>query len=173
MCRCQAELAVIAAGAPRPVFLADHVQWRRPWRIGTADDVGRLQLAELCFCLAQLVRIQAACLGEHRAARRHDCIADLVFRRWFSFPVADNGWEQSQQGLYRQCYGPEGGGEFGAQGPGGGGRFGERFQRLRVQHLAADWVNQQPVGGQEIYTRYGSVDGGEQKGDEKCAQPER
>jgi hypothetical protein len=27
--------------------------------------------------------------------------------------------------------------------PGGGCRFGERFQRLRVQHLAADWVDQQ------------------------------
>jgi hypothetical protein len=34
--------------------------------------------------------------------------------------------------------------------PGGGGRLGERFQSFRVQHLAADWLDQQPVGGQEI-----------------------
>ncbi len=31
-----------------------------------------------------------------------------------------------------------------------GGRLVERFQSFRVQHLAADWVDQQPVGGQEI-----------------------
>ena len=33
---------------------------------------------------------------------------------------------------------------------GGIGRLGERFQSYRVQHLAADWVDQQPVGGQEV-----------------------
>ena len=53
-------------------------------------------------------------------------------------------------GPYHLCYGAEGGGELGAQHAGGGGRLGERFQSLRVQHLAADWVDQQPVGGQEI-----------------------
>jgi hypothetical protein len=115
--------------APRPVFLADHVQGRQPGRMGTAYDAGHLQLAELCFCLAQVFLVQAVGLGENRAACRLDCVADLVFRRWFSFG-ADDGWEQSQQGPYRQSYGAEGGGEFGAQGPGCGCRFGERFQRL-------------------------------------------
>ncbi len=33
---------------------------------------------------------------------------------------------------------------------GRGGHLGERFQSFRVQHLAADWVDQQPVGGQEV-----------------------
>ncbi len=52
---------------------------------------------------------------------------------------------------YRRCYGAEVGGELGSWCPGGGGRwFEERFQSLRVQHLAADWVDQQPVGGQEV-----------------------
>ncbi len=92
MCRCQVEAAVVAAG---PVLLADHVQGRQPGRIGTADDAGRLQLTELCFCLAQLVRAQVAGLGEYRAARRLDCVANIVFWRWFSFPVVDDGWEQS------------------------------------------------------------------------------
>jgi hypothetical protein len=117
------------------------------------DDHGeseRLQLAEFCFHLEQLVRVQAAGLGKHRAARRHDGVADFVLRRWFAFSVADDGWEQGQQGPYRRRYGAEGGGELGAQRPGGGGCLGELFQSFRVQHLAADWVDQQPVGGQEI-----------------------
>jgi hypothetical protein len=50
-----------------------------------ADDASRLELAEVCLCLAQLVRVQAAGLGEHRAARRLNCVADLVFRRRFLF----------------------------------------------------------------------------------------
>jgi hypothetical protein len=33
VCRCQVESALVAAGPPRPVLLADHVQRRRPWRI--------------------------------------------------------------------------------------------------------------------------------------------
>ncbi len=37
-----------------------------------ANPTGRLQLAEFCFRLAQLVRVQAVGLGEHRAARRLD-----------------------------------------------------------------------------------------------------
>ncbi len=57
---------------------------------------------------------------------------------------------RSRQGPYRRRYGAESGGKFGAPYTGGGFRFGEQFLRLRVQHLAADWVDQQPVGGQEI-----------------------
>jgi hypothetical protein len=93
VCRCQVESAVVAAGPPRPVLLADPVQRRRPGRIGTADDAGRLQFAELGFRLAQLVRVQAAGLGKHGAACHLNGVADLVLRRWFSFPVADDGWE--------------------------------------------------------------------------------
>ncbi len=64
--------------------------------------------------------------------------------------VADDGWERGRQGLYRRCYGAEADGELGARRPGGGGRLVERFRSFRVQHLAADWVDQQPVGGQEV-----------------------
>ncbi len=64
-------------------------------------------------------------------ARRLDGVADLVFLLLFSFSVTDNGWERSQQGPYRRCYGAEGGSEFGAQYPGGGFCFGEQFQRFR------------------------------------------
>jgi hypothetical protein len=77
----------------------------------------------------------------------------LYFGDGFPFPLP--GWERSQQGPYRRYYGAEGGGEFGVQGRGGGCWFGEWFQRLRVQHLAADWVDQQPMGGHEIYTKNG------------------
>jgi hypothetical protein len=86
----QVESEVVAAGPPRPVLLAYQLQWRRPGRIGTADDACRLQLAELGFRLAQLVRVQAVGLGEHRAACRLDDVADFVLRRWYSFPVAGN-----------------------------------------------------------------------------------
>ncbi len=61
------------------------------------DDARRLELAELCFRLAQLVRVQAAGLGEHRAACRLDGVANLVFWLRFSFSIADDGWERSQQ----------------------------------------------------------------------------
>jgi hypothetical protein len=63
-----------------------------------ADDARRLQLAEFCFRLAQLVRVQAAGLGEHRVSRRLDGVADFVLRRRFSFSIADDGWERGQQG---------------------------------------------------------------------------
>ncbi len=53
------------------------MQQRRPWRIRPADDARRLHLAEFCFRLAQLVRVQAAGLGEHRAARRLDGVEDF------------------------------------------------------------------------------------------------
>jgi hypothetical protein len=105
---------------------------------------------EFCFRLTQLVRVQAAGLGEQRAARCLDGVVDFVLQRRFAFSVADDGWERGQQGPYRRRYGAEGGGELGAQRPGDGGRLGEWFQSFRVQHLAADWVDQQPVGGQEI-----------------------
>jgi hypothetical protein len=111
--RHKVESAVVAAVPPRPVLLADHVQRRRPGRIGTADDAGRLQFAELGFRLAQLVRIQEAGLGKHEASCCLNGVADLVLRRWFSFSVADDGWEHGQQGPYRRCYGAEGGGELG------------------------------------------------------------
>ncbi len=64
--------------------------------------------------------------------------------------VADDGWEHCQQGPYRRCYRAEAGRELGARRPGGGGRLVERFPSFRVQHLAVDWVDQQPVGGQEV-----------------------
>ncbi len=52
VCRCPVESAVVTAGPPRPVLLADHVQRQRPGRIGTADDAGCLQFVELGFRLA-------------------------------------------------------------------------------------------------------------------------
>jgi hypothetical protein len=51
--------------------------------------------SEFRLRFAQLVRVEAAGLGEHWAARHLDGAADFVFRRRFAFSVADYGWEQS------------------------------------------------------------------------------
>jgi len=61
----------------------------------SAYDARRLQLAEFRLRFAQLVRVEAAGLGEHWAARRLDGVADFVFRRRLAFSVADYGWERS------------------------------------------------------------------------------
>ena len=80
----------------------------------------------------------------------------VVFRRRFDVSVADDCWDEANGDHtdrameQRAAANLEGGGKLGAQRAGGGGRLGERFQSFRVQHLAADWVDQQPVGGQEV-----------------------
>ena len=77
------EAAVVAAWPPGAVFLGHHVQGRRPGRVGPTDYTCFLEFCELGLGDAQLVRRQAAGLGEHRAVSAGvDGVLYAVCRRW-------------------------------------------------------------------------------------------
>jgi hypothetical protein len=73
----------------------------------------------------------------------------VVFRRQFDASVADDGWDEAN-GDRTACAMEQRAAANLERSACSGGCLGERFQSFRVQHLAADWVDQQPVGGKEI-----------------------
>ncbi len=113
------------------------------------DDAGRLQLVELCFCLAQLVRVQVAGLGKHRVARRLDGVVDFVLRKRFSFPsptmVGNEASRDRTDGAMEQRAAANlehsvQAAEDGLESPAPGGRLGRLAARGRTRSLNLGWV---------------------------------
>ncbi len=96
------EAAIIAAGPPQTVCLGNHVEWRRPWRVGAANNPRSFQRAELGLGNFQFIRIQAASLGKNRATSGFNKMADAVAWPRSAFAVADNTGKRRQEGAHRQ-----------------------------------------------------------------------
>lgn len=70
--------AVVAAGAPRTIWFRNHVERRRPWTGGPANDTSFFKLGEFCFGCLETVGIKTAGLGENRWAGGLNEMLDTV-----------------------------------------------------------------------------------------------
>jgi hypothetical protein len=116
----QIESVVITAWTPRPVRFWDHVQWRRPWRIGSSYDPSFLQVSELGFRDPVLFRIEAPWLCENWAARGFNGMENTMFWIGRPGPIPDNGGKSGQEGADGRCHVTQRGGQTGAAGGGFG-----------------------------------------------------
>jgi hypothetical protein len=163
----QIQTAVVAARSPRAVRLGDHVEGRRPRRIGTADNAGCLQRTKLRFGNAEFVSVKATCLCKNRAPLCLNVVADAVPRTRGGFAIANNGGKSGQE-----CADPWGD---------AGQRSSETratctdgcangLESGRIKDAPGEWVDKQAVLGEEIDAQDWAGDSGKDERTEERLQ---
>ncbi len=88
-------------------------------------------------------------LDRSMGGRDRGAAGRVVFRRRFDVSVADDGWGKANGDRTDRAMEQRVAANLERSAPAAVGVLESGFS-FRVQHLAADWVDQQPVGGQEV-----------------------